>query len=210
LGVADGERILSCKGNFDRETGGHVDGLELHHDELPALFTHLLAGEEIEVTDASRNHRTAELHQVLNAFGTKALLSVPVRRSDQVVGAVWLEDAPDTSGSRDFVRAVTNTVALRIGDRSSAPPAHEHRAIVQPPAVHESVPRSLVADLRPAGIDPSALHAEIYRDMAVMVLRFTDAAAMAVRLSRTPVAFPMKSRAGCKRSRSTTGSLISS
>ena len=183
---ADGGRILSCKDNFDRETGGHVDGLELHHDELPALFTHLLAGEEIEVTDASRDRRTAELHQVLNAFGTKALLSVPVRRSDQVVGAVWLEDAPDTAPSRDFVRAVANMVALRMGDPSSAPPAHEHRAIAQPHPIHESVPRSLVADLRPAGIDPSTLHAEIYRDMAVMVLRFTDAAAMAVRLSRTP------------------------
>ena len=185
-GLADGGRILSCKDSFDRETGGHVEGLELHHDELPALFTHLLAGEEIEVADAARDRRTAELHQILNAFGTKSLLSVPMRRSDQMIGAVWLEDAPDTAGSHDFVRAVANMVALRMADPSSAPPAHEHRAIVQQPAAHESVPRSFVADLRLGGIDPSALHAEIYRGMAVMVLRFTDAAAMAVRLSRTP------------------------
>src|SRR6202023_1936416 len=103
----------------DREAAGHVEGLVLHHDELPALFAHLLAGEEIEVADVARDRRTAELHRVLNAFGTKALLSVPVSRNDQVIGA-----AP--------------------------------------------------------------LHAEIYRGMAVMVLRFTDAAAMAVRLSGAP------------------------
>ena len=43
--LRDAGRILRCEDSFDRETGGHVDGLELHHDELPRIFTHLLAGE---------------------------------------------------------------------------------------------------------------------------------------------------------------------
>jgi adenylate cyclase len=184
--LRDGGRILRCEDSFDRETGGHVDGLELHRDELPELFSHLLAGEEIEVTDAARDRRTMELHHILSAFGTRALLSVPVHRNDQVVGSVWLEDAPGTAGSRDFVLAVANMVALRMEDASITPAAREPDAISKPIAAPEIVARNFAADLRPVEIDPSALHAEIYRGMAVMVLRFTDATAMAVRPSGMP------------------------
>ncbi len=184
--LQDGGPILRCEDSFDRETGGHVDGLELHRDELPELFSHLLAGEEIEVADAARDRRTMELHQVLSAFGTRALLAMPVRRNDRIVGSVWLEDAPGTAGSRDFVRAVANMVALRLADASIAPVAREPGAIGKPITAPETVVRNFAADLRPAEIDPSALHAEIYPGMAVMVLRFTDAMAMAVRLSGVP------------------------
>jgi len=177
-----GERILRCEDSFDRETMGHSDGLELHHDELPALFANLSAGEEIEVADAARDRRTAELSRVLSAFGTKALLSVPVCRNDQVVGAIWLEDAPATAGNRDFVRAVANMVAVRVSTFSAAPAMREPGAAPSKPAPQRA-PHNFAADLRPAVIDPSALHAEIYSAVAVMVLRFTDATAMAVRLS---------------------------
>lgn len=179
-------RILRCEDSFDRETGGHIDGLELHRDELPGIFTRLLAGEEIAAADAARDRRTMELHHILSAFGTRALLAVPVRRNDQVVGSVWLEDAPGTAGSRDFVVAVANMVALRMADASIAPVKREPGAIGKPIAAAEGVPRTFAADLRPAEIDPSALHAEIYRGMAVMVLRFTNATAMAMRLSGKP------------------------
>jgi class 3 adenylate cyclase len=184
--LREGGRILRCEDSFDRETGGHVDGLELHRDELPGIFTHLLAGEEIAAADAARDRRTMELHHILSAFGSKALLAVPVRRNDQVVGSVWLEDAPGTAGGRDFVLAVANMVALRMADASIAPVAREPGAIGKPIAAAETVTRNFAANLRPAEIDPSALHAEIYRGMAVMVLRFTDAMAMAVRLSGVP------------------------
>src|SRR5215469_16864649 len=112
--LADGGRILRCVNSFERETAGHSDGLELHHGELPALFAGLSAGEEIEVTDVTRDRRTAELGRVLTAFGTKSLLSIAVRRDDQIVGAIWLEDAPGTPVNRDFVRAVANMVAVRL------------------------------------------------------------------------------------------------
>src|SRR5207253_7683343 len=61
-----GGRILLCEDSFDRETNGHVEGLELHRDELPGLFRHLLAGEEIEAADAARDRRTVELNRVLS------------------------------------------------------------------------------------------------------------------------------------------------
>src|SRR5436190_5019869 len=158
-------RVLRCADSFDRETGGHTDGLELHRDELPGIFRNLLAGEEIAAADAARDRRTAELHQVLSAFGTRALLAVPVRRNDQVVGSVWLEDAPGTAGGRDFVIAVANMVALRMADASIAPVAREPGSIGKPIAAPETVTRNFAANLRPAEIDALALHAEIYRDM---------------------------------------------
>jgi len=181
-----GGRILLCEDSFDRETNGHVEGLELHRDELPGLFRHLLGGEEIEAADAARDRRTVELNRVLSAFGSRALLVVPVRRDDRVVGSVWLEDAPGIEGSRDFVRAVANMMALRIADTSIAPVAREPSAIAKPITAPEDVARNFTADLRPAAIDPSALHAEIFPGMAVMVLRFTSAVAMGVRISGIP------------------------
>src|SRR6201987_4472693 len=119
--IRDAGRILRCEDSFDRETGGHADGLELHRDEFPGIFAHLLAGEEITAADAARDRRTAELHQILSSFGTRALLAVRVRRTDRVVGSVWLEDAPGTAGSRDFVLAVANMVALRMTVASIVP-----------------------------------------------------------------------------------------
>jgi class 3 adenylate cyclase len=127
-----------------------------------------------------------ELHHVLTAFGTKALLAMAVRRNDQVVGSVWLEDAPGTAGSRDFLRAVANMVALRLTDASIAPVTREPAAVGKPITASETGARNFAADLRPTEIDPSALHAEVYRGIAVMVLRFTDATAMAARLSGVP------------------------
>jgi adenylate cyclase len=182
--LAGGGRILRCEDSFDRETRGHVDGLELHHDELPGLVPHLLAGEEIEVADAARDRRTVELHRILmSAYGTKGLLVVPARRDDQVIGGVWLEDSPSAEENRDFVRAVANMVAFRLADASMAPTPRKQSAVGKPLAMPENVPRSLTANLRPTEIDSSALQAQIHRGLAVMVLRFTDAAAMALRPS---------------------------
>src|SRR5260370_2624867 len=127
-----------------------------------------------------------ELHQVLSAFGTRALLAMPVRRNDRIVGSVWLEDAPGAAGSRDFVRAVANMVALRLADASIAPVAREPGAIGKPITAPESVVRNFAADLRPAEIDPLALHAEIYPGMAVLGPRFTQTTGGAGRVSGAP------------------------
>jgi len=185
--LADSGWILRCEDSFDRETAGHLDGLELHHGELPALFASLSAGDEIEVADVARDRRTAGLGRVLTAFGTKSLLSVAVRRGDQVVGAIWVEDAPRTPGNRDFVRAVANMVAVRLAG-SSATPVTRERVVApdKPPATPQPAPHNFAADLRPAVIDLSAIHAETYTAVAVMVLRFTDDKAVAERFSGEP------------------------
>ena len=82
-------------------------------EQLPRLSAILLAGEEIEAADAARDSPYRRAPSVLNAFGSRALLVVPVRRNDRVV---WLEDAPGIEGSREFVRAIANTVASRMAD----------------------------------------------------------------------------------------------
>jgi len=185
--LADGGQILRCEDSFDRETAGHSDGLELHHGELPALFAGLSAGEEIEVADVARDRRTAELGRVLNALGTKSLLSMAVRRDDRIVGAIWLEDAPVTSGNRDFVRAVANMLAVRLAGPPATPVTRERAvALDKPAAAPQPAPHNFAADLRPAVIDLSAVHAETYTAVAVMVLRFTDDRAVAERPSGEP------------------------
>jgi class 3 adenylate cyclase len=155
-----------------------VAGLVLSRHELPNLLQHLLRGEEIAVEDAARDTRTSEPHRLLmHEFGSRALLVVPVCRGDHVTGALCLEDAPDVAANRDFTRAVANMVALRMTEIEASRPA--------PPAMQAAGPvtsqgeRSLAADLALRGFDPDTIAAEVYSDVAVMVLRFADPAALA-------------------------------
>jgi adenylate cyclase len=177
--LRSGGQLLRCEDSFERDTGGHADGFELHHDELPQFFTHLLTGEEIDVADAARDRRTAELHRVvMNPLGTRALLAVPVRRDGKVVGAVWLEDAESSAGTRDFTRAVSNMIALRMAEAPAT--ARADRTPARPTADGAGM-RSLEANLRLREIDPAVMEAEVYGGVSVMVLHFTDSSAMALR-----------------------------
>jgi len=92
-------------------------------------------------------------------FGSRALLAVPVRREDQTVGAVSVEDTPQDPvhllHAADFVRALANMLALRMTQvpaalaRERADPALERAEAGE---VH-----SFSADLKAEGIDPAAL-----------------------------------------------------
>ncbi len=180
--LIDGGRRFHCDDSFERTTNGHVDGLELHRDELPQFFAEFAKGEEIEVADAARDRRTAELHRVMmQPLGSRSLLAVPARSGNAVVGAVWLEDVRQMTLARDFVRAVANMVAPRM---TQAPELAARREAVAAVAA-DSQPRGGVhnyaAELRARAIDPESIKAEFYADVAVMVLRFTDPLAMAAR-----------------------------
>ncbi|HTO81429.1 MAG TPA: cache domain-containing protein [Methylomirabilota bacterium] len=198
--VAGGGRILRCEDSFERDTGGHVDGLELHRDELPQFFAYVLGGEEIEVADAATDKRTAELHRVLmDRLGTRVLLAVPVRRDERVVGSLWLEDAVETAGGRDFLRAVANMVALRMaeGGIGAATAARAQVAAIAGPAVAPVGGRhSFTAELVRRNIDPAVIGAEIFPDVAVMVMHLTDPVAMAV--CAASGARPLSDRIACE------------
>jgi hypothetical protein len=104
---------LQCLDSFEPATGGHVDGLEISRQEVPALIEALENGEEIDAPDARRDRRTVALYASLMApFGTSGLFIVPVVRAGQTVGTVMLEDARHDPAALDFARACATLVGL--------------------------------------------------------------------------------------------------
>src|SRR5215472_13874875 len=91
LGV-DG-RLLTSEDAYHRDSGGHTSGTELHRDELPQFIAALEKGENFSVSDAAKDRRTAELYRiVMESYGTRALLVVPIRREESTIGAILVED----------------------------------------------------------------------------------------------------------------------
>jgi len=178
--LTDGGRVLRCEDSFERESGGHVDGLELHVNELPQFFGHLAKGEEIAVADAAADRRTQAVERVvMRPLGSRALFAVPVQGGERVVGAVWLEDAPGTAGARDFVRAVANMVALRMAEAPTEAPASERTEAAAP--TEPEAKRSYTAELASRGIDPATIEGDVYPSVAVMVVHFVDQLAASAR-----------------------------
>ncbi|WP_428488926.1 GAF domain-containing protein [Rhodopila sp.] len=165
-------QALRCDDSFEPATGGHVGGLELSRQEMPALFDAMAEDETIDAPDARRDRRTAALHGSLMApFGSNALLAVPVTRAGRAIGLVTLEDARRDPAARDFARACATLVALATPDRIP-----EAGTAPQTSAAAEAEP---VADER--GLDP-ALAAysaadETHPQAMVLVLTLPDATA---------------------------------
>jgi len=178
--------LLRCEDSYERESGGHVAAMELSREEIPQFLAALAAGEEIDVADAAADRRTAGLHRVLmHPLGSRSLFCVPVRAQDRVVGAVWVEDAHPDAGAHDFVRAVANMVALRMAEAPSAMPARAEMAVS---GAGDLPVRSFTAELALRGLQTEALAAEVFPAVAVAVLRFTDPAAIATRISESAIA----------------------
>jgi len=177
-----GDRILHLEDSFERATGGHTEGLELHRLELPQFFLALLKGQPFEAADAARDPRMAEFYRLLlQPFGSRSLLVVPVERHGAVVGAISVEDGAQLATARNFVLASANMLASHMTAAPDAVGPRGPRAAATPAESAKTSVRSFSAELRERGTDPETLGAEIYSDAAVMVLRFTDAVAMAVK-----------------------------
>jgi class 3 adenylate cyclase len=175
---------LRCEDSFERESNGHVDGLELHRAELPSFFTHLLGGEELDVANAAADRRTAEFERVLmRPLGTRSLFVVPVKRGNRVAGAVVLEDTPSTTETRAFVRAVAHMVALRIAEAPSEAPAGLSAQSKPAIAPAPEAKRSYTAELASRGIDPAAIEGDVYSNVAIMVVHLVDPVALATRVA---------------------------
>jgi class 3 adenylate cyclase len=176
-----GEGMLRCEDAYERDDGSHVIGLELTRAELPQFFAALAAGEEIEIADATNDRRTAELHRVLmHPIGSRAVFVMPIPAMDGVAGAVILEDAAQLSESRDFLRTTANMLATRMRSGAlDAPVARE--AETTKPVSGPAGERSFAAELARRGLDAAALGADVFPSVAVLVIKFTDPAAMAAR-----------------------------
>jgi len=187
-------QVLRCDDSFEPATAGHVAGVELSRQEVPALIEALARGEEIDVPDARQDRRTAALHGLLMApLGSTALLAVPVLRCgagprptlemspalemNPVLGMVLLEDARRDPAARDLAQACAALVSLRIPDRVAA-----LTAAVGPDAVapleRPGDKAGLDTTLLPVPADGLAMPGQAHA--SVLVLRLPDAAMAAM------------------------------
>jgi class 3 adenylate cyclase len=175
--LSEGGRQLHCQDACERDAGGHVAGVKLSRAELPQFFEALEAGDEIRVPDAGKDRRTADLHRALmHPIDSRGLDVVPVRGSNNVVGAILLEDAAHMSGAREFAALFANVLAARMGDGMEPAAPTPEKANATPPTAGE---KSSDADLVVQGMDHLAPGAELFPSAAVMSVKFGDAAALA-------------------------------
>jgi len=189
----DGGRLI-CDDAFDKDTGGHTGGLTFSVDQLPQYFQSLADGEDIIATDAAADRRTAELHRVyLHPLGCRILSSLPIVRDGEVLGVLWLESAasrPDQAiEDIGFARAVANLLALRmhrVSDRGTVRSSGSVRERAQ------GERGELVDSMRETGLvtgrraealrariarehgEGANIQAQIFEDVSVVVMRFTD------------------------------------
>jgi hypothetical protein len=170
---------LACETQVDAATGAHAAGLRLRRAEAPKLFAALEAGQVLQVADAAADPRTTELHRLyLRAVGTRTLLSVPLATHAEAPaqGALWIEDAGAVgaaNGLVPFARAATALLA-----RAQSPPAPVTAAASTPGAARARG-EALLARLRQrAGTSPMPAEAELFPRLAVLVLTFSDDAAI--------------------------------
>lgn len=191
---------LVCDDCYDRDTEGHTAGTDLRRDELPQAFAWLLAGAEVAVEDTARDPRTAELNRLyLNPVGCKALVSVPITRGKAAVGAVWVEDEEPRANFEDtlsFARAVAGMLAVRMVEpaRSEAVAAAataavpvRQRAVASRTALRSTSfagdrARALTLRLSERGLGRDGLAAQIFPEMSVLSIRFTDHLTLAQRM----------------------------
>ena len=165
-------QALRCDDSFEPATGGHVGGLELSRQEMPALFDAMAEDETIDAPDARRDRRTAALHGSLMApFGSTALLAVPVTQAGRAIGLVTLEDPRRDPAARDFARACATLVALATpGERPETGATHQTSAAAEaePAADERGLDPALAAYSAADKTQPQAM---------VLVLTLPDAAA---------------------------------
>jgi class 3 adenylate cyclase len=185
--VSDGGHKLTCEDAFERDSAGHVAGLELARAELPQFFAALAKDETIRVDDAANDRRTAELHRVLMyPFDSRSLTAVPVMTGERLGGAILLEDASRLAEARDLLPAVASMLAIRMRH----PELEEAHAVTADTSVAEgqaapmltsSGERNFAADLALYGLDTETVGADVFPAVAVMVVRFSDPVAIATR-----------------------------
>jgi class 3 adenylate cyclase len=178
-------QILSCPDSYERDSQGHTGGFELHRRELPAFFELVEGGAELSLADAAADRRTAQFHGlIMRSLGSRALALVPMRRGEQVVGALLLEDPGPLDGTGDFLRTVSAMIASAI--KSPGFEAEPAAASPKPAAAARAQDRAqpaahpiLAADLGPTAAERMELRADYLEGVAVMVLRLSGSLALA-------------------------------
>jgi class 3 adenylate cyclase len=178
--LSDGGRLLYCEDAYERESSGHVAGVQVSRAELPQFFAALEKGEDIQAGNAADDQRTADFCRALmDPTGGGGIDVLPVRRADKVVGAIVLEDASRISDARDFAALFAGVLAIRLTDRAEDTSTSPVRPTSARPV--DAGERHEDSDLVRLVGDGSAIGAEVFTSVAVMSIRFSDWATMATR-----------------------------
>jgi class 3 adenylate cyclase len=178
-------RALVLEDGFEAEREGHTREATLLREEMPALFARLATGEPILAADAAKDRATAELHRIwLAPLGSTALIAAPIRHGARVLGVAWVEDARAKPAEvLGFLQPVAQLLAVRLAggarrlaQRAAAVKEAEAQAEAAPAAAPARLADSALRDALPADVA-----ADVYPQVAVMVLRFTDPLALAGR-----------------------------
>ena len=204
-----GGHVLRCEDSFEPATGGHVGGLELSREEVPALIEALARGEEIDAAVARHDHRTASLHALLMAgHGGIAVFIVPILRvgpqgsTRGTIGMLLLEDARSDPAARDIARACASLVALRAPAEAlpaDRPGGDGNIAVPSPGPFTAPTPdeHGLDAALAAYGLNVAGLGVRAGARAAVLVLRLPDADIARVTADAAGVAASLAHRIAC-------------
>jgi PAS domain S-box-containing protein len=150
--AADRETI-ACKDLYDAGAGRHDAGARLEREHYPRYFDALARERLIDATAADTDPRTSEFApDYLPAHGIGAMLDVPLRQDDQLVGVLCLEHVGDArvwhADEQNFALSVANLV-------SAARTEAERRGAIKSLAESESLAHDILDTAHDAfvGID---------------------------------------------------------
>jgi adenylate cyclase len=187
---------LRCEDVFDAESNVHSLGVQLRRDELPHAFD-ALAAAPLDTPDAAQDPRVAALYRVyLQPVGGRALMSVPIQRAGATLGLLWVEDrAAGIDGALAFATAAANMLALRMAPLATTRRQEPARIAASDGGTQTSTRHSMPGDgflgadrgrlfterLARRNVGERGFPAEVFRDVTVLVLRFSDPLALAER-----------------------------
>jgi class 3 adenylate cyclase len=176
---ANGKQTLSCSDSYDQDRRAHTGGFELHRREMPAFFDLLEAGREESVINAGADRRCAQFHtSIMRSLGSNALTLMPLRRADEVTGAICLEDPGPMDDSKEFLRTsgallLSTMKSTEIKIREDIPGRGSRKS-----SPVEIKPISST-DLGPTAEERLSLRSDYFSKVAVMALSMSGALGLA-------------------------------
>ncbi|MBL9039128.1 MAG: GAF domain-containing protein [Archangium sp.] len=119
---------LRCIDRYERQTGRHDTGLELHATAHPAYFAALLQTRSIAAHDARTDPRTRELSEVYLPLGVASILDSPLRVGGRLVGVLchdFIGETPRTWTPED------ESLAAALADLTSRALATSERVAAE-------------------------------------------------------------------------------
>jgi adenylate cyclase len=174
------DETLRCTDLFRRRESVHITSTDIRRGEVPRFFDSLFAGVEIDIADAERDPRTAELYRLILApFGARSLSMFPIRREDCLLGALWVEDPEALATARPSLRVIASLAGFYA---EAAQPEAAKPAIAASGYAGQEHYASLgiSADLAAHPLDARVLENGSYGQVSVLVFCL-DSAAMAAR-----------------------------